>query len=137
MKLKKHKLMAQIRTTIEQSKRLLELGISSDTADMTLQEYINPETEDKEVAEIVGYGMDGVAAWSLGALVKLMPDTIILNDRSCCGLSVLNMGVYYHLLTGIDIIQGYEEGNIFENCIGMIKWLVNHGYIQSNLNKND
>lgn len=129
--------MAQICTTIEQSKRLLELGISSDTADMTLQEYINPETENKEVAEIVGYGMDGVAAWSLGALVKLMPDTIILDDRSCCGLSILNMGVYYRLLTGIDIIQGYEEGNIFENCIDMIKWLVNHGYIQSNLNKND
>lgn len=129
--------MTQICTTIEQSKRLLELGISSDTADMTLQEYINPETEDKEVAEIVGYGMDGVAAWSLGALIKLMPDTIILNDRLCCGLSVLNMGVYYRLLTELDIIQGYEKDNIFENCISMIAWLVNHEYIQSNLNKND
>lgn len=129
--------MTQICTTIEQSKRLLELGISSDTADMTLQEYINPETENKEVAEIVGYGMDGVAAWSLGALIKLMPDTIILYDRSCCGLSVLNMGVYYRLLTELDIIQGYEKDNIFENCISMIAWLVNHEYIQSNLNKND
>jgi hypothetical protein len=81
--------------------------------------------------------MDGVAAWSLGALVKLMPDTIILNEKSCYGLSVLNIGVYYRSLTGIDIIQGYEKENIFENCISMIAWLVNHEYIQSNLNKND
>ena len=129
--------MAQICTTKEQSHKLIELGISTYTADMTLQEYINPETEDKEVAEIAGYGRDGVAAWSLGALVKLMPDTIILDDRSCCGLSILNIGVYYRSLTGLDIIQGYEEDNIFENCVRMIAWLVNHGYIQSNLNKND
>lgn len=129
--------MAQICTTKEQSNKLIELGISTYTADMTLQEYIDPETEDKEVAEIAGYGMDRVASWSLGALVKLMPDTIILDDRSCCGLSILNKGVYYRRLTGLDIIQGYEYDNIFKNCVRMIAWLVNHGYIQSNLNKND
>lgn len=125
--------MAQICTTIEQSKRLQELGISEDTSDMFHPTNFSfPRIyEDGDDLEV------GLPAWSLGALVKLMPDTIILNDRSCCELSVLNMGVYYRLLTGIDIIQGYEEDNIFENCVCMIAWLVNHGYIQSNLNKND
>lgn len=120
--------MTQVCTTIEQSKRLQELGISEDTSDMFHPTNFSfPRIyEDGDDLEV------GLPAWSLGALVKLMPDTIILNDRSCCELSVLNMGVYYRLLTGIDIID-----NIFENCVSMMAWLVNHGYIQSNLNKND
>lgn len=44
-------MIAQICTTKEQSERLLALGISNYTADMPLQEYINPETE-KEAREI-------------------------------------------------------------------------------------
>ncbi|WP_277264800.1 hypothetical protein [Prevotella corporis] len=125
--------MAQICTTIEQSKKLQELGVTADTADM----FFPLGSSFPEVCDNEDNLQADCPARSLGALIKLMPDTIILNDRSCCGLSILNIGVYYRLLTGLDIIQGYEEDNIFENCVRMIAWLVNHGYIQSNLNKND
>lgn len=125
--------MAQICTTKEQSKRLLDIGIKAETADM----FWPIESSFPEVCNQGDNLQANYPSWSLGALVKLMPDTIILNDRSCCELSVLNMGVYYRLLPGMDIIQGYEEDNIFENCVSMMAWLVNHGYIQSNLNKND
>lgn len=164
--------MAQIATTREQSKRLLELGISRETADMSwhftgmqiealqwelktarlttkknffgkIEKLASPFYKHPDGTIMTGeevfdkiWGKD-LPAWSLGALIRLLPDTIILDDRSCCGLSVLNIGVYYRSLTGLDIIQGYEEDNIFENCVRMIAWLVNHGYIQSNLNKND
>lgn len=125
--------MTQIATTREQSKKLQELGVTADTADMFYPLGSSfPEVCDNEDNLQADY-----PAWSLGALIKLMPDTIILDDRSCCGLSILNKGVYYRRLTGLDIIQGYEYDNIFKNCVRMIAWLVNHGYIQSNLNKND
>lgn len=164
--------MAQIATTREQSKRLLELGISRETADMSwhftgmrtkslqwelktarlttkknffgkIEKLASPFYKHPYGTIMTGeeifdkiWGKD-LPAWSLRALIRLLPDTTILYDRSCCGLSILNMVLYYRLLTGLDIIQGYEEDNIFKNCVRMIAWLVNHGYIQSNLNKND
>lgn len=119
--------MAQICTTKEQSERLLALGISDYTADMTLQEYINPETEDKEVVEIVGYGMDGTPAWSLGALFKLLPgyvDTYELFRIEIRHEEIvyLNVGSLLHITEGEDI---------FENCINMIEFLVKNGHIKT------
>lgn len=63
-------------------------------------------------------------AWSLGALIKLMTDIIIQNDMSCCGLSILNIRVYYQSLNGKEIVRGFEKDNIFENCISMIEFLL-------------
>ncbi len=120
--------MTQTCTTVGESYRLLNLGIDPKTADIFHpSDYSLPRIrEDWDTRDNLQGEMP---AWSLGALIELMPDTIILDDRSCCGLSILNMGVYYRSLTGIDIIQGYEEDNIFENCINMIEWLVKNNYI--------
>ena len=158
--------MAQICTTREQSKKLLELGISCETADMSwhftnmksealqwelkttklttkenffgkIEKLASPFYKHADGSPMTGEevfdkicGKD-LPAWSLGALIRLLPDTIILNYRSCVGLSILNMGVYYQSLTRKDVIQGFETDNIFTNCIGMIGWLVKNNYIKT------
>lgn len=66
--------MVQIATTPEQTSRLLMLKIEHDTADM----YYDPGTEDLKV---IPYDMKGSqfgtrAAWSLSALMRLLPRAI-------------------------------------------------------------
>lgn len=159
--------MAQIATTREQSKKLLELGISCETADMSWH-FTNSRVEilqwelnttklttkesffgkiDKltsplhrhadgtlmtgeEVFDKI-WGKD-LPAWSLGALIKLLPDTIILDNGNVCGLSVLNIGVYYRYFVGRSIVQGFENESIFENCVDMIEWAVKNDHIKIN-----
>lgn len=105
------------------------LGISADTADMTLQEYINPKTEDKETVEIAATGLDGTPAWSLGALMNLMPGDILV-DNVLYTLCIEKTGVYY---TGrCNTVYGAELHSTFESCIRVIEWLVNNGYIKTN-----
>lgn len=77
------------------------------------------------------WGKD-LPAWSLGALIKLLPDTIILDNGNVCGLSVLNIGVYYRYFADRSIVQGFENESIFENCVDMIGWAVKNEHIKIN-----
>jgi hypothetical protein len=78
--------MNKICTTIEQSKKLIELGIDVNTADMMLDDW-NLIGEGWEIS--VGYhpeieqdyGRKCYPSWSLAALLKLMPFQIIENNR--------------------------------------------------------
>lgn len=72
--------MAKICTTIEQSQKLLELGIDENTADMyylydrNLHKMYGDFPYCREYKKIVG-GVD-IPAWSLSALLDLMPQRI-------------------------------------------------------------
>lgn len=139
--------MKQICTTIEQSKKLLNLGISTDTSDMSIwrqtKDWKGRPIERKmridatpfnQLSHIV-MGVESFEeypAWSLGALIRILPDTIILDNENVCGLSVLNIGVYYRCFVDRSIVQGFENENIFENCIDMIEWAVKNEHIKIN-----
>jgi hypothetical protein len=83
----------QICTTIEQSKRLLELGLDADTSDMCWlakklwgNDVEIPEEDrsyilstDKDGFFCSRYDVDCVPAWSLHRLIAMLPD----RDRSC------------------------------------------------------
>lgn len=66
-------------TSIEESRRLLELGLSADTADM----HTELTEEDGELISVVTVGSGdrtkynyGTPIWSVGALLEVMPKTI-------------------------------------------------------------
>lgn len=65
----------KICTSIEQSKKLLELGLDADTADMGYNGIENRDTGriwyDKYPTTMPN--VDSIPAWSLSALLKLMP----------------------------------------------------------------
>ena len=87
--------MNKICTSLEQSKKLMELGINVDTADMRYS-YIapyNPSFCDDMVYTIdFAKPLDiDIPAWSLSALLNLMPETIVPDNGSH---QVYQMDVY-------------------------------------------
>jgi hypothetical protein len=70
--------MNKICTTIEQSKKLLELGIDVDTADI----YLYEGTDGNYYPEFpIERDYGDIPAWSLSALLELMPFHIIENNK--------------------------------------------------------
>ena len=83
--------MAQIATTIEQSKKLIELGLSADTADMF---YYKENIFNNALSVFNGQLLvrgnselkdeDTIPAWSLSRLLELMPLPLLtqhINNR--------------------------------------------------------
>lgn len=75
--------MNKICTTIEQSKKLIELGIDVNTADMHYStwtilnegEYILSPNQGETIEELQeAYGNQVIPAWSLSALLEFMPN---------------------------------------------------------------
>lgn len=137
-----NKFNSQICTTMEQSKRLLALGVKADTADMmwsaitrlrgrmlydlmwTISPYYNPhkssilrDDEDQEF----------IPAWSLSRLLVLMPKSVpssVEGVAAVFGINKRHDGGY---------VAGYPfateaEGNVFDAIIRIVEWLVNEGY---------
>ncbi len=81
-------------TTIEQSKKLIELGLSADTADMTWEKVAKCLTEDFYWKLIIGLDKaikdnlfsyrNGhvLPCWSLSKLIELMPDKICIDNEN-------------------------------------------------------
>lgn len=118
--------MTQVCTTREQSQMLLDLGIRRETADM----FWPLESSFPEVCDSGDNLQADYPAWSLGALIKLMPD-VIFDGKKCYGLSILNIGVYYKELAYKRIVQGFEDKTLFVNCVNMIGWLMLNKHVKT------
>ena len=79
--------MTKICTTIEQSKKLLELGVDVNTADMWYQHIGYSITDGKEKPTYFpmvirdNISDDDIPAWSLSALLELIPSTVFLYSK--------------------------------------------------------
>lgn len=82
--------MNKICTSLEQSKKLIELGIDVSTADMHYStwtilnkgEYILSPNQGETIEELQeDYGNQIIPAWSLSALLKLMPPYLFEFER--------------------------------------------------------
>jgi hypothetical protein len=118
-------------TTIEQSKKLLELGLNPETADMwwtplnwQLTEYYVEVKQDG-----IGTPKNPLPCWSLGALLELIPDipdcTILFAKSEC---------EYGMCITPLDsglALNEIEANNPFEVVYNMIVWLLENGYIKT------
>ena len=118
--------MSKICTDLEQSRKLLSLGIDKNTADMHyFSDGYNPTKLD------VGYSAENakfyrgtkneyIPAWSLTALLKLMPSRI---------------DGFYTKLTKIHdngwCIEGHKTiGEPIDAAFEMVCWLLENGYIK-------
>lgn len=134
-------------TTIEQSKKLVELGLNLDTADMFWQSNLNSSDRqylldlgEEEYFDIelnfehYSIGDYDIPAWSLGALLKLMPtqieevkghkvDLILGHPKNKWCLA-------YFDWTGLQ--QGHDTtgDSPFEAVYNMVVWLLENGYIK-------
>lgn len=114
-----------ISTTPEQSKRLLALGVKPETADMHYTSIPTLKADTLQVSASIfldlGAPGDGdVPSWSLSRLLEMMPDS-----AGELTLKVLPPMVGYF---SSDIGRFCSNADIFENCVGMIEWLIKGRY---------
>ena len=70
----------KICTSIEQSKKLLSIGLDPSTSDMHYREW-KRATKDIRIAHMGKAGKKDMPAWSLTALLELMPDIIKVDEE--------------------------------------------------------
>lgn len=139
----------KICTTAEQSKYLLNLGLSFDTADMhyykdNFGSYIEGLYNSNDLKE--GFelkGIEYISAWSLGALLDLTPQRILRKDKVHDEMAYVPS--YRRIITPTSIF--YSDGNntmdyiqfsygengtdLIDATFKMICWLFKNGYIKA------
>lgn len=107
--------MNKICTSIEQSKKLIELGIDVNTADMFWDTAEPNERRKPLVGPISDYcDMEdwAVPAWSLAVLLNILPVSIYDNTDEYSQLEFSKISVAYH-----DINDGIKVGSIKDNLV--------------------
>ena len=127
-------------TSIEQSKKLLELGLSANTADMVWNVCVDDTArllpKDDWDATTEG-GRILVPCWSVGALLELMPRDLFMATpkrkekfiiQTCDGWAV-----FYRQFAVKSIGKVYcwkEEQDLIDACYSMVIWLLENKFIK-------
>ena len=137
--------MSRICTSLEQSERLMELGLDTNTADMFYAEVLGSDGSADAPCHVVstwGYDKFGdmkeyenrfvrfIPAWSLSVLMGLMPTTIQVNDIDfCLGSEISQEGYSF----GYNCDQGklvfFTRDHPIDADFKMIEWLLRHSKI--------
>lgn len=113
------KFNSQVCTTKEQSKRLLDLGLKPETADM----YIF----DNEVY-IGKPNIDDIPAWSLHRLKCLLPTKIPYKSGYLTTEIINNVNLMFITDTSEQRLISFIHENLYESMIKGIKWLIKEDY---------
>ncbi len=121
-------------TTTEQSKKLVELGLNPDTADMSIVKdntYCNGLAAFNGVTLCQNYHeikdkTNYIPCWSLGALLEVMPDGVQTNSNRT-GVSVDITFVHNGVVTDNHRVK---NNTYIEAAYNMVVWLLENGYIQ-------
>ena len=125
-------------TTLEQSKKLLELGLNPKTADMFYcygMDVTATWDYDKEPTingEELHMDVCDIPCWSLGALLNAMPVHIIIDEVYSWNITSGYDGVIidYENASHDDILKVTAGKNLVEAAINMITWLLENKYIK-------
>ena len=122
---------SQICTTIEQSKRLLELGLKPETADMfyVFDYIINDINGFLPLGDYSQLEDGDIPAWSLTALLEMLPKAIRYNDLIHYLEIQTDEECYdfeYHIFDGERewYLSGGYDANIFEAIIETFEMLI-------------
>jgi hypothetical protein len=114
---------SQVCTDESQSKRLLNLGISSETADC----YIRPNENGKYSSWVGKPSLpDDIPAWSLHRLMELCP--LLVNPPRY--LSVTPHRTSYNLFYD-DVYISFGGKLTYDNLIDCIKWLIDENHFNN------
>lgn len=128
--------MKQICTTVEQSKKLIELGLDIETSDMY---WDFQETGYILIADELGYYHNDseIPAWSLAALFELLPKEIEFYSDECEFIPLLSR--YYDdkskFICNYDngaCEHWYIEDSPVDAVYNMLVWTIEYGYFKTN-----
>ena len=119
--------MSKICTSQEQSKKLVELGIDANTADMYYDCNSYGIQSKPEVAIGTVWSKD-IPAWSLAALIELLPNKIVVNNEKYFLHFTKNKVEYIGIVTwdGQKSISA-EADNLLDACYNIVVKLKNDG----------
>lgn len=117
-----------ISTTHEQSKRLLDLGMKPETADM---HYASIPTFELQVSANIFLflgrpGNGDTPSWSLSRLLEMMPKAIDEEENVILMIEPPLVIYYDTVYKGRYHFTAYPD--IFDNCVSMLDWLIRNGY---------
>ena len=126
-------------TSIEQSKKLLELGLSPESADICYQavtRYSDPadgyyDSTIKRSSLDMGYE-DDIPCWSVAALRNLIPVGIKMNDETVLfkNHNRIDKSWVYYFITESDNVAVQFTGSDLNAAYEMIVWLLENDYIE-------
>jgi hypothetical protein len=131
---------SQVCTNIEQSKRLLVLGLKKETADMHHYQYVEGGRWNVEARpSIAGYNNRLVPAWSLHRLIEMMPNAFQDEQYRNFVLKVNSQEVAYVYNYVDDDGYGQSDSidvddnfyNLYDGIIAHIKWLIKKGLLNT------
>lgn len=141
----------QYYTTVEQSKRLIELGLNPETADMF---YSKRPTRKSKYSIFPDFKPEGrlevftkvdLPCWSLGALMNLLPSSIQTGEgiqnqyeidiRKYWGNEENLYQIAYGNNRGLseewhDMINTGEKENLIDAALDMVCWLLKNKYVK-------
>ena len=120
-------------TSIEQSKKLLELGLSPESADMWWDETEKFPRCIKHYHEYLSQKISPIPCWTIGALLEIIPKKIqLINENNYAEFII----AYPSYSDGHSM--GYNRGDIpwkygdtlLDTCYEMVVWLLENNYIE-------
>ena len=123
---------SQVATTIEQSERLIALGLRKETADMC---WLNHSlTEDYKDWRAIPIFKDwekwlrgGIPAWSLHRLIEMMP-LDVFPEGGLDNIFTMTKGYPSGYSVEYDGFSYYHKENIYDTLIEGIEHLIKEGY---------
>ena len=122
------KFNSQICTSVEQSKRLLELGLKSETADMELIHNIFSNTYEPLPKAFPTANKCEIPAWSLHRLKCLLPTKIPYESGYLTTEIINNVSLMFITDTSEQRVISFIHENLYESMIKCIKWLIKEDY---------
>ena len=134
---------SQIGTNINQSRKLLELGLKPGTADMYLEKSKTPEYGEYHLHTIcegidpehwfsVRMNRDITPAWSLDRLLELIPKSIKQRHRPNADFDMHSDGQYWFISyeeLGYDVKHQEMRHKSFDAVICMVEWLIHNNHL--------
>ncbi len=117
------KFNSQVCTRVEQSRRLLKLGLKPETADCYNRQdgYVFSNWIGKPSLPT------DIPAWSLHRLLKMLPSKIKQID--CYYNLIFEKDIIQYEDYGIDVLKSFRNSpNIYDNIVDCIEWLIKEGY---------
>jgi hypothetical protein len=126
---------SQICTTREQSKRLLDLGVKAETADM--YHYVTSNGTGISAMDDNFLPHMDTLAWSLHRLIEMMPKRLknLKEGWDMCGHDIAfviteDLDVNYEEPFEDEPCYNkyFHEGNLYDKIVNSIAWLIKEGY---------
>lgn len=128
----KESIMNKFCTSIEESKKLMELGLDVNTADM-FWDMAEPDKRRKPLLGPISdyYDMEdwAVPSWSLSALLEVMPKCIIVKGENFYPYIVL-LNVVSYGNAGLQTLISFRRDTLFDSIFAMVCWLLENNFIK-------